>query len=169
MPRLKGKYKGKTGKIDIIEDILGTEALKGTYEARKRVAKINALEEKQKQAETQKRIEVIKKQREKLLRGKFLDDRKVAEINRKIDFILPFVLEFNAYYYLQRINKEEPEISKTIIKYLFPPSDMGLLDGYVEAIQKRGRGPKNKVTYDTIDRIYRKIKGMGERLGRKVA
>ncbi|MCP4651698.1 MAG: hypothetical protein GY853_16675 [PVC group bacterium] len=169
MPRLRGKYKGKTGKIDLIEDILGTEELKGTYDARKKVTKLNLLEEKIQRAKEQEEIDRLKKEREEAVHAKILDNQKVADINRKISFILPFVLEPNAYYYIQRILREDPLTCREIIKYLFPPNDMALIDRYHQAIVHKGAGPKNKITYNTIDKIYRKIKGMGDRIGRKVA
>jgi len=169
MARLKGKYKGKTGRIDIIEDIIGTEVLKGTYDERKHVAKLNKLDDMKKQAETQKQLDLIKKERAKVIKEQLLDRTAVMAIDNKIDFVLPFVLEFNAYYYLNRIRNEEPQVCKQIIKYLFPPSDVHKLDSYVEAIRTKGRGPKNKISYDTIDRIYRKVKELPERLGRKIA
>jgi len=169
MPRLRGKYKGKTGKIDLIEDILSTEELKGTYDDRKRVAKLNKLEDMKKQAETQKQLDLIKKEREKIIKEQLLDRTTVMAIDSKIDFVLPFVLEFNAYYYINRLRNEDPQACKQIIKYLFPPNDIHKLDSYVQAIQTKGRGPKNKISYDTIDRIYRKVKNLPERLGRKVA
>ncbi len=169
MPHLRGKNKGKSGRVDLIEDILGTEALKGTYKDRAKLTKMNAREAKLIRERENKRLKEILAAKEKMLRQNLFNSEKVKHVNEIISFILPYTLDPDAYVEMNRLSIVEPSVCKTIIKYLFPPQEFLQIEKYAETITSKGHGPKTKVTLKTIKRIYVKIKENVDKIGRKVA
>lgn len=159
MPRLRGKYKGKTGKIDVIEDIIGTEPLSGTYKGRKHNWKIIEREKRLLADLQKKRLKEIITAKEKKLRETMTNQILVTDLNNKIDYLLPFLLDNDAYRHINMLRQLEPTICQTIIHYLFPPKDIAKIDIYVEVITKRGYGPKKKINLTTIMKYERHIRG----------
>lgn len=160
MARLRGKYKGKTGKIDVIEDFIGTEELSGTYEGREKNWKIIKHEKMLIENWQKKRLKEMRDKKEQEIRKLMAKQINVGELNQKIDFILPFLLDIDAYRHLNTLRQLEPEICQTIMHYLLKPTDIENIDKYVEIITKRGYGPKKKITLNTVIRIERKIRGI---------
>ncbi len=160
MTRLKGKYKGKTGKIDVVEDIIGTEPLSGTYEGREHNWKVIKREKMLIEDWQRKQFEKAREKREKEIRTMMADQITVQNINQKIDFLLPYLLDNDAYRHLNTLRQLEPKLCQHIMHYLFQPKDLQKIDLYVEVITKRGYGPKKKVSLTTIMKIERKIKGI---------
>lgn len=160
MARLKGKYKGKTGKIDIIEDIIGTEPLSGTYEGRKQNWKNIQKEKLFIEELRKKKLEEYKKKHEDIIRDTLQDQQKYNQILQKINFLLPFLLTDDAYMYISTLRYLEPNICKRIMHYLFQPDDIRKLDLYVETIRRRGYGPKKRIALNTIIKIERKVKNI---------
>lgn len=158
MARLKGKYKGKTGKIDVIEDIIGTEELSGTYEGRELNWKRIEQERKLAADWQAKQLREARDRKEKELRKTMTDQVKILELNQKIDYLLPFLLDEDAYRYINVLRQLEPKICNVIMHYLFPPNDIEKIDTYVEVITKRGYGPKRKISLATIMKYERHIK-----------
>jgi len=159
MGHLHGKYKGKTGKIDTIEDLIGTEELSGTYKGREKNWKIIKHEKRLIADWQEKQMEKIRLKREEEIRVMLADQVKVLDINQKIGFLLPFLLDNDAYRYLFTLRQLEPKICQTIMHYLFSPEDLEKLDIYVEVITKRGYGPKDKISLITVMKIERLIRG----------
>ncbi|MFX0070703.1 MAG: hypothetical protein ACFFAO_06395 [Candidatus Hermodarchaeota archaeon] len=158
MGRYSGKYKGKRGKVDFVEDIIGTEPLAGTYEERAKVAKMLEQEKLLIQDCERKFMEKIRKEREKELLKKLTDKDKWIDICRKIEWLLPYVAEKTTFEYLKQLQEKEPEICQEIMKYLFHPSDIKNLDAYIERIIQIGHGPKNKIKLERVIKIERSIK-----------
>ena len=162
MPHLKGKYKGKTGKIDVIEDYLGTEELSGTYDGRKQNWKNIKKEQLYKENLQREHLASIRKRREDQIRKTLTNYSKIDDINQKVGFILTWTLMPDAYRYISMIMVTEPKICQEMMKHLFKPMDLKNLDDYVAAIIAKGRGPKIRVSLDTIikiERFVKKIKG----------
>ncbi len=160
MPHLKGKYKGKTGKIDVVEEIIGTEPLRGTYKGRKHNQKIIDREKMLVADFQRKRLEKLRSKREQEIRKTMADQVKVGNMNQKIGFILPYLTDPDAYRYLFTLLQLEPIICQNIMYYLFPPRDLKNLDMYVDVITKKGHGPKKKISLITIMKIERKVRGV---------
>ncbi len=158
MPHLKGKYKGKTGKIDVMEDYLGTEELSGTYEGRKKNWKIIEAENFAKKEIENKTIEAFRKKREDELRKVLEDAGYVESVNQKINTLLTWVLVPDAYRYMCMIYATEPLIGQEMMKHLLSPMDVKSLDIYLDAIRTRGHGPRQRITLTTIVKLERKIK-----------
>jgi len=164
MPHLKGKYKGKTGKIDVMEDYLGTEELSGTYEGRKHNWKIIKKERLIRKDIENKAIETFRKKREDELRKQLIDVGYVDDVNRKIGILLTWVLMPDAYRYMCMIYATEPEVGKEMMSNLLSPMDVKSLDMYLDAIRTRGHGPRNRITLTTIVKLERKIKKIKGRI-----
>lgn len=160
MAHLKGKYKGKTGKIIVVEDIIGTEPLSGTYKGREHNWKIIKHEKMLIEDWQRKQLEKIREKRENEIRTMMADQIKVTNINEKIDYLLPYLLDNDAYRHINTLRQLEPELCQHIMHYLFQPRDLQKIDLYVEVITKRGYGPKKKISLITIMKIERKIKGI---------
>jgi len=158
MPHLKGKYKGKTGKVVVIEDIIGTEELSGTYEGRKRNWKVIEAEKIAKKEMENRAIEAFRQKRENELRTQLVDAGYVDEVNRKVGILMTWVLMPDAYRYLSMIMATEPEVCRKMMTHLLSPMDVKSLDIYLDAIRTRGHGPKKRITLNTIIRLERKIK-----------
>lgn len=160
MPKPKGKYKGKSNKIDVIEDYIGSEELSGTYEGRalnwKRIKREKMLREDMEI----KYLEKLRKAKEDKIRSQLVTIEQYADINDKITFLLIHLLEPEAYGYINLLRQAEPEVCKQMMKYLFQPNDIQNIDVYVEAIAKAGHGPKKRIKFTTIMKIYRKVKGI---------
>ena len=160
MPRLRGKYKGKSGKIDVVEDIIGTEPLSGTYKGRKHNWKIIERERKLIADLQKKQLNEARKRREKEIRITMANQVLVTGLHQKIDYLLPYLLDNDAYRHLNTLRQLEPTICQTIIHYLFPPKELEKIDIYVEIIAKRGYGPKKKITLDVVMKYERHIRGI---------
>jgi len=164
MPHLKGKYKGKTGKIAVAEEIMGTELLSGTYEGRKKNWKIQKHEKMLIADWEAKRLEAYRSKKEQEIRKTMADQVKVGNMNQKIGFLLPYLTEPDAYRYLFTMLQLEPIICQNILYYLFPPRDLKNLDQYVDVITKKGHGPKKKISLVTIMKIERKVRGIKNKI-----
>lgn len=160
MGKLKGKHKGKSGKIETIEDYLGTEELSGTYEGRAANWKIIKHEKMLKEDMEIKYLEKLRKIKEDKIRSQLITIDQYADINDKIGFLLTYLLEPEAYGYINLLRQAEPKVCKEMMKYLFSPTDIKNIDIYVEAIAKAGHGPKKRISFITIAKIYRKVKGI---------
>lgn len=164
MPHLKGKYKGKTGKIDVVEEIIGTEPLSGTYKGRKHNWKIQQREKMILADLQKKRLETYRSKREQEIRKTMADQVKVGNMNQKIGFILPYLTDPDAYRYLFTLLQLEPVVCQHIMYYLFPPRDLKNLDMYVDVITKKGHGPKKKISLISILKIERKVRGVKNKI-----
>ena len=160
MPRLKGKYKGKTGKIDVIEDIIGTEPLSGTYKGREHNWKIIEREKRLIADFQKKQLNEARKRREKELRETITNQVLITDLNAKIDYLLPYLLDNDAYRHLNTLRQLEPAICQVIMHYLFPPRELKKIDTYVAVITKRGYGPKRKISLTTVMKYERHIRGI---------
>lgn len=160
MTKLKGKYKGKSGKIDVVEDYIGTEELSGTYEGRKKNWQIIKHERMLKEDMEVKYLEKLRKAKEDKIRSQLKTIEQYDDINDKIGFLLSYLLEPEAYGYINLLRQAEPEVCKEMMKYLFQPNDINNIDLYVETITKLGHGPKKRIGFTTIMKIYRKVKGI---------
>ncbi len=158
MPHLKGKYKGKTGKIDVVEDIIGTEELSGTYEGRKHNWKILKREKMIKEKMERDHLDNMRKRREDEIRKTLVDVGYVEEVNRRIGLLLTWCLSPDAYRYLSMIKATEPLICQEMMEHLLSPMDIKRVDEYLAAIQSRGHGPRKRVTLDAVIKLERKIK-----------
>lgn len=158
MPHLKGKHKGKTGKIDVMEDIIGTEELSGTYKGRKHNWKVLKAEKFAKEKMEADHIAAIRKKKEDEIRQVLQDTGYVEEVNRKIGLLLTWVMNPDAYRYLHMLMELEPVVCQELMKHLIEPMDIKRLDEYLEAIQSRGHGPRSRITLDTVIKLERKIK-----------
>ena len=160
--RYKGKYKGKRGKIDYIEDIIGTEPLSGTYEDRKKMAKMLKKDDLEREAQERKELQTIRREKLQLLREKLKKEGKNRvrweDVNRKIEWLLPYVCEPAAHEYLKIIQQKSPEICQQIMKYLFHPEDIKRLDNYIYRVKQVGHGPKNKIKLQRVIKIERAIR-----------
>ena len=160
MGKLPPKYKGKSGKIDVVESYIGTEELSGTYEGRKKNWQIIKRERMLKEDMEVKYLEKIRKAKEDKIRSQLKTIEQYDDINDKIGFLLSYLLEPEAYGYINLLRQAEPEVCKEVVKYLFPPQDIKNIDLYVETITKLGHGPKKRISFVTIMRIYRKVKNI---------
>lgn len=158
IPHLKGKYKGKSGKIDVMEDYIGTEELSGTYEGRKHNWKVIKREKLIRKDIENKAIEAFRKKREDELRAVLVDQGYVEDVNQKIGTLLTWVLMPDAFRYMCMIYATEPKIGQEMMTHLMAPMDVNRLDEYLDAIRTRGHGPKKRITLTTIVKLERKIK-----------
>lgn len=160
MPHLKGKHKGKTGKIIAIEDLIGTEELSGTYEGREKNWKIIKHEKMLIADWQEKQLKAYKDKKEKEIRAMLADQVKVLDINQKIGFLLPFLLDNDAYRHLFTLLQMEPDVCQKMMHYLFSAKDLKNIDMYVDVITKRGYGPKKKISLIRVMKIERKVRGI---------
>ena len=158
MPHLKGKYKGKTGKIDVIEDIIGTEELSGTYEGRKHNWKILEREKLIREAKEKEYLTALRKKREDEIRETLVDKGYIDGVNRKIGLLLTWCLSPDAYRYLSMVMATEPLVCQEMMKHILSPMDIKRVDEYLAAIQSRGYGPRKRVTLDSVIKLERKVK-----------
>lgn len=172
MPHMRGKNKGKTGKIEQIEEYLGTEELSGTYEGRKHNWKIINAEKLVKAKMEADAVAAYRKKREGEIRKVLVDTGYVEEVNRKIGLLLTWVMNPDAYRYLCMIMATEPLVCQEMMKHLILPMDIKRLDEYLDAIRTRGHGPIKRITLDTVIKLERQVKKikakiMVERDGRR--
>ena len=153
------KYKGKTGRIDFIEDYLGTEALKGTYEIRKNTQRMYDQEKAFVDKYNADKINTLRKAKMEELVNKVTDQKKIEEMNWKMTFTLYNVLMPDAYKFLDKLRENDFEICDKIVRYIIPNDDMARLDAYVDRIRSHGP-PKTRINLATIIKYYRHFKGI---------
>jgi len=159
MPKLKGKYKGKTGKVDLIEDHLSTEELAGTYEVREKTAKI-LRNDRMLQAEQDRLIMKGFRDREMARINEALTDiNMVKMINQQVEFLLLHTMEEDAFLYLNEIRNKDTELCYKITYALVPPADMRRLGDLCARLISHGP-PKNKIKKDYVIRLERAFKGI---------
>jgi len=159
MGKYTGKHKGKRGKIDYIEDIIGTEPLSGTYKERDKMAKKLRNEKMLKKAQEDVYLRGVRKKREEEIMLKLMDVKKNNSIEQKIGYVLKNVLEPSAYEYINIIRQMNQELCHKICYCLFPPDTMLKLDSYVQRILTHGP-PREKIKLSTILKYERAIKGI---------
>jgi len=159
MGKLPPKYKGQSNKYTLLEDIIGTEPLKGTYEERKKVTREIEKQEAIRQEWLIKEAEALIKRKREELNKRLEDTEKLEMINTQMSFVLYNMLEPAAYTFLDYLRVNEPEVCSAIIKIIFPDSDMVRLDEYVRLINRKGR-PKRQIQYVYLQKLYRKIKNI---------
>ena len=148
-------------KADFIEDYLGTEALKGTYEIREKVAKMIEAERSWVQAQkTKQENEMRKKILEKALLNKEMMD-KYAETFDKCMVVLQYTMMPDAYEFLMNMRNSDPEAFMTVFKMLVPMDQFHQIDAYLERLKLNGwKPPKNRIQLVSVVKMYRKIRGV---------
>lgn len=147
-------------RVDVVEDIIGTEPLAGTYEARAKQTKMHERERLLVEEWKRKQYEELRKKRADELRKTLEDTTKYHDVLRKIEYIMPYVLEPNAYQYIQNLYEADIKLCQQIMIILFDDYAMTKLDAYVEHIVKTGRGPKNKIKLNYVIRLVRELQGI---------
>ena len=150
MGKYTGKRKGKRGKVEFIEDYLGTEELSGTYEERAKTAKLLKQDRMLREARERKEDEYwrLREERERKLKQQIDDVQKIQDVQNKLTYILWNSLEEDAYWYLDNLRITNPELCYKLVYCIIPPEEMKMLDGYVSEIQKHGPPPeKVKLSY----------------------
>lgn len=186
MGNFKKRSVGKTGKVDVIEDIIGTEELKGTYEVREQTAKLLKQDKMIREAREKKFDEMmqLRERKRKELEELAENEKKFRDINMRLTYVLYHTLEPDAYQYLDYLRRNNQDLCHKIIYCIVPPKEMRMLDAYVSEIQKHGPS-KEKIKLEYIIALEKAITGRkskieverdGERIsideairGRKVA
>jgi len=146
--------RARDGKIDLIEDQLGTEELKGTYEDRDKAAKILAIDRAM-QAEKDRLIMKGFRDREEARLQEILSNQEIIKsINQQIEFLLYNTMEREAFMYLDEIRYRDNELCNKITYALVPPEDMNRLTSLCQRILDHGP-PKNKIQKDWVIRLER--------------
>ena len=155
MGKRTGKFKGKTGKVDFIEDYLGTEELAGTYEQREKVGKMIEREREWVEAYNKKKMEQLQKRKEELDRLELAvqQQAEAEQIWHKCDWVLKCCMEPRAYEFYDGLKETEPYVYRYMFKFLFQPQDIAQIDKYIEALQKKGVRPKEIIKYDIVPKL----------------
>ena len=158
MPKLKGKYKGKTGRVDLIEDQLSTEELAGTYEVREKTAKILRNDRMLRAEEDRVIMKGFRDREEARFKEVVGNLDMVKMINQQVEFLLLHTMEEDAFIYLDEIRYRDNELCNKITYALVPPEDMRRLGDLCARLISHGP-PKNRIKKDYVIRLERAFTG----------
>lgn len=151
----------KSGKRDLIEDILSTEELAGTYEARDKMAKMLEAEKRWVKEYHRKRAEVLQKKQQDQINE--ANRFKAENINRYIEFILYNTLDEEAWEFMCKLRLENQDLCHKLVRwFLIPPEEE--LNKLVQLILKYG--PQRAIGKISLLKMIYKIRGYEQKIER---
>ncbi len=151
--------KAKSGKVDVIEDLVDLDVPDDFYEKRDAMAKQLAIDKAKRAAQDRKVEKIFRERRRKALEAQLLDRDQIEAIQLKVEFLLREILDPAAFEYLNIIREKDNILCHKICYALFPPKDMRRIDDlYQRAVRHGYKGKKIDLT--TIIKYERAFKGI---------
>ena len=168
MPRVKRrpKFKGKTGRVDFIEDIIptseGEEIIRETYHEREKQWKWADFEKKQ-VLDAWK--EKYRQARETDLRNELESKNKLDLLNRKMTWLLEQTLTPEAYEWLDALRVHDPACCDTIVRVIIDDEAMAAIDYIIHVVHTAGGTPADqRINLADLVKYWRKLKGIKSKI-----
>jgi len=161
-PRLKGK----TGRVDFIEDIIptseGEEIIRETYDERKKQWKWADYEKKQ-ALDAWK--EKYRQARENDLRNELESKTKIELLNQKMTWLLQQTLTAEAFEWLDSLREHDPACCNTIVRIIIDDEAMAAIDYIIRVVYAAGGPPADqRINLADLVKYWRKLKGIKSKI-----
>lgn len=151
--------KAKSGKVDIIEDTIGTEVMKGTYEDRDKTAKLLAIDKAHQLEAHRKQLREFRRQEIEAWQAQLPTKEEEELMQRRVEYVLLHLCEPNAFEYLDHLRNVNHQLCKRIVFCLLREDKiMDRLPEICARIFKHG-APKKRITMKTIATWEKAITG----------
>jgi len=153
-----GKLKGKTGKVEILEDYIDPDLVKEGYESRtKRWKEIN--HEKDVAREKWKEAILAKKRAELEAHAKMMEQLNI--LNVKTTWLLENTLTPEAFEWLDELRKNDFQCCDQIVRSLFDDDVLSALDDIIRNVNQSGGIPvENRINLQDLVMAWRRVKGI---------
>ena len=151
--------KAKSGKIDVMEDLLSTEEMKGTYEERDKTSKLLAIDRAHQLEAHRMRLREFRRQEIEAYRAQLPTKEEEELMQRRVEYVLLHLCEPRAFEYLSYLRIHDHQLCKRVVFCLLREDNiMSRLEEICARIFKHG-APKKKITMRTIVKWMKAITG----------
>ena len=152
--------KAKDGKIDLVEDILSTEELKGTYEDRMKADKVLALDRAAREEAHRMKLREFRKQEVEAMMKQMPTKDDIAMMNARVEYLLYYLCEPDAFEYLDYLRNNNNKLCHQLVYCLFTKEHLEpkWLESACARIYTHG-APNYKITMETVVKFMKAITG----------